>query len=124
MSGDFVADLLGKLSKKTGREWTLADIMKLAEKFPKDGLKNIDSVMDELADMGLEVPEEAREKVKDRMKNGQSISLEELGSLTPKEVKGKSSKAKKPKTASGKEKHLSLAKRVRKLSSKKRKHSH
>ncbi|QRG68234.1 hypothetical protein [Brevibacillus choshinensis] len=121
MSGDFVTDLLGKLSKKTGREWTLADIMKLAEKFPKGGSKDIDSVMNELSDMGLNVPEETREKVKERMSSGKAITLDELGSLMPKDVKGKRSKIKKPKTAKGKSKHLSLAERVRKLSSKKKK---
>ncbi|KQL45149.1 hypothetical protein AN963_28055 [Brevibacillus choshinensis] len=118
MSGDFVTDLLGKLSKRTGREWTLADIMKLAEKFPKGGSKDIDSIMNELSDMGLNVPEETREKVKERM---QSITMDELGSFMPKDVKGKRSKAKKPKTAAGKAKHLSLAERVRKLSGKKKK---
>lgn len=123
MSGDFVTDLLGKLSKKTGREWTLADIMKLAEKFPKGGSKDIDSVMSELSDMGLNVPEETREKVKERMNSGKAITLDELGSLMPKDVKGKRSKVKKTKTAKGKAKakHLSLAERVKKLSSKKKK---
>jgi hypothetical protein len=62
LSGDFVSDLLGKLSKKTGREWTLADILKLAEKMPKDGSNDIDSVLNELSDMGLEVPEETKER--------------------------------------------------------------
>lgn len=116
MSGDFVADLLGKLSKRTGREWTLNDIMKLAQKFPKGG-GNIDELMEELSDMGLDVPEETKERVKDRMKNGKSISMEELGSMVPKakEVKAKSSKPKKPSRAAGKSKHLSLAERVKKL---------
>ncbi|MED4585353.1 hypothetical protein [Brevibacillus choshinensis] len=121
MSGDFVTDLLGKLSKRTGREWTLADIMKLAEKFPKGGSKDIDSIMNELSDMGLNVPEETREKVKERMQSGKSITMDELGSFMPKDVKGKRSKAKKPKTAAGKAKHLSLAERVRKLAGKKKK---
>lgn len=121
MSGDFVSDLLGKLSKKTGREWTLADILKLAEKMPKDGSNDIDSVLNELSDMGLEVPEETKEKVKDRMKSGKSLSLDELGSLLPKEVKGKTSKLKKPTKASGKSKHVSLAERVKKLSGGKKK---
>lgn len=121
MSGDFVTDLLGKLSKRTGREWTLADIMKLAEKFPKGGSKDIDSIMNELSDMGLDVPEETREKVKERMQSGKSITMDELGSLVPQNVKGKRSKPKKAKTAVGKGKHLSLAERVRKLSSKKKK---
>ncbi|MGN7471487.1 hypothetical protein [Brevibacillus sp. SAFN-007a] len=117
MSGDFVADLLGKLSKRTGREWTLNDIMKLAQKFPKGG-GNIDELMNELSEMGLDVPEETKERVKERMKSGKSISMEELGSMVPKEVKAKSSKPKKPAPAkaTGKSKHLSLAERVKRLS--------
>lgn len=123
MSGDFVADLLGKLSKKTGREWTLADIIKLAERLPEGGAKNIDSVLSELSDMGLNVPEETKEKVKDRMKSGKSLSLDDLGGLLPKEVKGKSKQTKKPTNASGKSKHASLAERVKRLSGgKKKKH--
>ncbi|GED30356.1 hypothetical protein [Brevibacillus centrosporus] len=121
MSGDFVADLLGKLSKKTGREWTLADIMKLAEKFPKGGSQDIDAVMSELSDMGLNVPEETKEKVKERMKSGKSLTMDELGSLMRKDVKGKRSKVKKPKLAAGRGKPLSLAQRVKKLSAKKKK---
>lgn len=121
MSGDFVSDLLGKLSKKTGREWTLADIMKLAEKFPQGGAKDIDSVMNELSDMGLNVPEETREKVRERMKSGKSLTMDELGSLMRKDVKGKRKKSKKPKTARGTGKHLSLAQRVKKLAGKKKK---
>ncbi|EJL39165.1 hypothetical protein BAG01nite_37280 [Brevibacillus agri] len=115
MSGDFVADLLGKLSKRTGREWTLNDIMKLAQKFPKGG-GNVDELMNELSEMGLDVPEETKERVKERMKSGKSLSMEELVSKVPKEVKAKSSKPKKPSKAAGKSKHLSLAERVKKLS--------
>ncbi|MGZ0051939.1 hypothetical protein [Brevibacillus gelatini] len=115
MSGDFVADLLGKLSKRTGREWTLDDIMRLAQKFPKGG-GNIDELMNELAEMGLDVPEETKERVKERMKSGKSITMEELGDMVPKQVKAKSSKAKKPTRAVGKSKNLSLAERVKKLS--------
>lgn len=119
MSGDFVADLLGKLSKKTGREWTLNDIMKLAEKMPKGG-GNIDSVLEELSDMGLDVPESTKERVKDHMKSGKSLTMDDLGGLLPKDVKAKSSrsKSKKPVRAAGKSKHLSLAERVKKLSGK------
>lgn len=120
MSGDIISDLLGKLSKKTGREWTLADIMKLAEKLPKGGTDNIDSLLNELSDMGLEVPEETKEKVKNRMKNGKSLTLDDLGGLH-KDVKAKGRQAKKPVKAKGKSKHASLMERVRKLSGKKKK---
>lgn len=93
MSGDIISDLLGKLSQRTGREWTLSDIMKLAEKMPKDG-KNIDSVLSELSNMGLDVPEETKERVKNQMQSGKKLSLDELGNLLPKDVKGKSGKKK------------------------------
>ncbi|MFD2368574.1 hypothetical protein ACFSO0_00890 [Brevibacillus sp. GCM10020057] len=121
MSGDFVTDLLGKLSKKTGRQWTLADIVKLAEKFPKDGAKDIDSVMDELAEMGLDVPRETREKVKERMSSGTSITMDEIGSLMRKDVKGKRSKSKKTKPAVGKGRPKTLAERVKTLAGTKKK---
>jgi len=113
MSGDFIADLLGKLSQRTGREWTLSDIMKLAEKMPRDG-KNIDSVLSELSNMGLDVPEEAKEKVRERMNSGKNLSLGELSKMLPRD--GKGSKKRRVSRANGKSKHLSLAQKVRKLS--------
>ncbi|GED68125.1 hypothetical protein BRE01_18270 [Brevibacillus reuszeri] len=111
--------MLGKLSKKTGREWTLNDIMKLAEKMPKGG-GSLDSVLNELSEMGLDVPEETKEKVKDHVQSGKSLTMDDLGKLMPKDVKAKSikSKARKPTRAVGKSKHLSLAERVKKLSGK------
>lgn len=115
MSGDIISDLLGKLSQRTGREWTLSDIMKLAEKMPKDG-KNIDSVLSELSNMGLDVPEETKERVKNQMQSGKKLSLDELGNLLPKDVKGKSGKKSGVSRANGKSSHLSLAQRVKKLS--------
>lgn len=115
MSGDIISDLLGKLSQRTGREWTLSDIMKLAEKMPKDG-KNIDSVLSELSNMGLDVPEETKERVKNQMQSGKKLSLDELGNLLPKDVKGKSGKKSGVSRANGKSSQLSLAQRVKKLS--------
>ncbi|MFS0554960.1 hypothetical protein [Brevibacillus sp. 179-C9.3 HS] len=120
MSGDFVSNLLDKLSQKTGRQWTLNDIMKLAEKMPK-GKADVDTLMNELGNMGLEVPEETKERVRDRVKDGKSISMEELGDLMPKEVKAKRSRSKKPVKAiraTAKNKPVSLTDRVRKLSGK------
>ncbi|EST54306.1 hypothetical protein T458_13275 [Brevibacillus panacihumi W25] len=116
MSGDIIGDLLGKLSQRTGREWTLSDIMKLAEKMPKDG-KNIDSVLSELSNMGLDVPEETKERVKNQMQSGKKLSLDELGKMLPRDVKGKSGKKSSVSRANGKSSHLSLAQRVKKLSS-------
>ncbi|MDC0761221.1 MULTISPECIES: hypothetical protein [Brevibacillus] len=120
MSGDFVSNLLDKLSQKTGRQWTLNDIMKLAEKMPKGGA-NVDALLDELGNMGFEVPEETKERVRDRVKDGESISMEELGNLMPKEVKAKSRKSKKqikPIRANAKSKSVSLSGRIKKLSGK------
>lgn len=120
-----ISDLLGKLSQRTGREWTLADIVKLAEKFPKGGSKNIDSLLSELSNMGLDLPEETKEKIKDRMNDGKNLTMDDIKGLVPKEVKGKSSQKPKPKPskASGKSKHMSLAERIRKLSGKKKRKS-
>ncbi|HZG79989.1 MAG TPA: hypothetical protein VEZ13_04360 [Brevibacillus sp.] len=120
MSGDIISDLLGKLSQRTGREWTLSDIMKLAEKMPKDG-KNIDSVLSELSNMGLDVPEETKERVKNQMQSGKKLSLDELGNLLPRDVKGKSGKKSGVSRANGKSSQLSLAQRVKKLSAGRRK---
>lgn len=116
MSEDLISGLLGKLSERTGREWTLADIMKLAEKMPKGGNGNIDAVMDELSEMGLDVTDETKERVKNRMSSGKSLSLEELENIAPKDVKAKSEQIRKPTRAAGKSKHLSLAKRIKNVS--------
>ncbi|MED1784481.1 hypothetical protein P4V43_21880 [Brevibacillus fortis] len=120
MSEDFVSNLLDKLSQKTGRQWTLNDIMKLAEKMPKGGA-NVDALLDELGNMGFEVPEETKERVRDRVKDGNSISMEELGNLMPKEVKARSRKSKKPIKpirATAKSKPVALSNRIKKLSGK------
>jgi hypothetical protein len=83
MNGDFISGLLNKLSEKTGREWTLADILKLAEKLPQGDNKDIDSVFSELSDMGLDVSDETRKKVKDRLQDGKSVSAEEWSGIEP-----------------------------------------
>jgi hypothetical protein len=79
MNGDFVSGLLNKLSQKTGREWTLADILRLAEKLPQGDNKNIESLFNEMSDMGLDVSDETRKKVKERLRDGKSISAEWSG---------------------------------------------
>lgn len=120
MNADFVTNLLSKLSEKTGREWTLNDIMKLAERMPKGGA-NIDTLLDELGNMGLEVPEETKERVRERVKDGKTISVEELGDFMPKPVTAKTGKSKKPikpQRANAKSKPESLVDRVKKLSGK------
>ncbi|MFY0544837.1 hypothetical protein [Brevibacillus sp. H7] len=120
MSGDLISDLLDKLSKKTGREWTLADIMRLAEKLPEDGSRDIDKVLNELADMGLEVPEDTKQKVKQKVEDGQPLSLDDLDSIQPKQVKGSGSR-KSVKASGPKKKQPSLWEQLRQLSGRKRK---
>ncbi|WP_421617133.1 hypothetical protein ACAF76_018420 [Brevibacillus sp. TJ4] len=123
MSEDLITGLLGKLSERTGREWTLADIMKLAEKMPKDGTQNFDAVMDEVSKMGLDLSDETRERVKDRMNSGKPLTFQELEKMAPKDVKAKSGQVRKPSRASGKSKHLSMAKRIRHMAVRKKKKS-
>lgn len=122
MNGDFVADLLGKLSKRTGREWTLTDIMKLAEKLPKNGNGNIESVLSELSDMGLDLSDETKDKVRQQVKDGKSLSADTIGELmTTSQKKESGEKKKSSPKSSGKVKNLSLAERIKKMQSRKKK---
>ncbi|MEJ8547663.1 hypothetical protein [Brevibacillus borstelensis] len=121
MNGDFVADLLGKLSKKTGREWTLTDIMKLAEKLPKNGSGNIESVLSELSGMGLDLSDETKEKVRQQVQDGKSFSPDQIEELTITQKKEKRERKKSSPKASGKVKNVSLAERIKKMQSRKKK---
>ncbi|AKF93298.1 hypothetical protein ABE137_24995 [Brevibacillus laterosporus] len=66
---DIVSNLLSKLSERTGREWSIHDIYRLAQKLPEVNNKNITSVLNEISDMGLNVSQEARDKVLNKVKN-------------------------------------------------------
>ncbi|GIO02905.1 hypothetical protein J5TS2_35730 [Brevibacillus halotolerans] len=66
---DIVSNLLSKLSERTGREWNIHDIYRLAQKLPEVNNKNITSVLNEISDMGLNVSQEARDKVLNKVKN-------------------------------------------------------
>lgn len=112
--GDFISDLLGKLSKKTGRNWTLEDIVRLAQKLPKGGTGNIDDVLNELSDMGLNLNEETREQVKEQLKNGKPPSLESISDLANKQVQGTDTPKKEVSQASGRAKGDPLAERLKK----------
>ncbi|WP_232697602.1 hypothetical protein [Brevibacillus daliensis] len=68
MGQDLISNLLGKLSEKTGREWSIHDIYRLAQKIPEVNSKNINSVLDEITDMGLTVSKEARDQVMSKVK--------------------------------------------------------
>lgn len=96
---DMLGDLLGKLSRKTGREWTMLDLMKLAQKLP-DLQKNgdIDSLFSELGEMGLEMSDETKEKIKNKLSDGEVSQeqaeemIQDLPEPKVKEVSGKSRK--------------------------------
>jgi hypothetical protein len=103
MNGDFISEMLNKLSEKTGREWTLADIMRLAEKLSQSDNKNIESLFSELSAMGLNVSDDTKQKVKDKLKDGEPISLEELSGIEPKREKRRPKRSAK-KLHSGKKK--------------------
>ncbi|AIG24847.1 hypothetical protein [Brevibacillus laterosporus] len=66
---DIVSNLLSKLSERTGREWSIHDIYRLAQKLPEVNSKNITSVLNEISDMGLNVSQEARDQVLSKVKN-------------------------------------------------------
>ncbi|WP_139492227.1 hypothetical protein [Brevibacillus dissolubilis] len=70
MGQDMISSLLDKLSKKTGREWSLADIIRLAQKLPELNGQNLDSVLGELYEMGLDVPDGAKEKIMTKLSDG------------------------------------------------------
>lgn len=66
---DIVSNLLSKLSERTGREWSIHDIYRLAQKLPEVNSKNINSVLNEISDMGLNVSQEARDQVMNKVNN-------------------------------------------------------
>ncbi|CAJ1004210.1 MULTISPECIES: hypothetical protein [Brevibacillus] len=112
--GDLISDLLGKLSKKTGRNWTMEDIVRLAQKLPKGGNGNLDEVFDELSDMGLNLSEETRVKVKEQLKDGKPPSLESISALANRQAQGTNTPKKEVSHASAKVKSDPLAERLRK----------
>jgi len=117
---DFISEMLDKLSKKTGREWTLSDIMRLAEKLPADGSKDIDSVLDELAGMGLNVPDDTKRKVKEKLNENDTLSLDDLSGVDLKQVKG-GGKQRIRKASGKKKKQLSLLEQLKLLAGRKKK---
>ncbi|USG66406.1 hypothetical protein NDK47_03620 [Brevibacillus ruminantium] len=128
MNRDIVAELLGKLSKRTGRQWTMDDLIKLAEKVPKNGAGNIDSVLNELGGMGLNLSDETKKKVKQQVKDGKPISPDQVNNLMIHPVKEKGEQKKGPTKASGNRasdkgktpKSISLRERIKKMQSNKR----
>lgn len=78
MSADLVSNLLEKLKAKTGREWSFADLMRLAQKLPELNSGNIDTLFDELNDLGLELPDETRQKVIKKLEEKPNMSLDDI----------------------------------------------
>jgi hypothetical protein len=67
VNGNVVQDLLEKLKQKTGRDWSMVDLMRIAQKLPELNGNNVESVLSELQEMGLELPEEIKEKVRGKL---------------------------------------------------------
>lgn len=81
MSGDFIHDFLAKLSAKTGREWTLLDLVRLAEKLPDLNEANVDSFLAQLSEMGLALPQEKKEVLKGKVLRKEGVTPEDLEQL-------------------------------------------
>lgn len=82
MSIDLINNVLEKLKEKTGREWSLVDLMQLAQKLPDLNSGSIDAVIQELNDMGVDLPENAKEKVMKKLDENPNFSLEDIGNLS------------------------------------------
>lgn len=81
MNPGVLTNVLAKLKEKTGREWGLNDLMRLARRLPKINDKNVDLVLKELADMGLSVSPETRNKIKEQLQGGKKLSPQWIGEL-------------------------------------------
>lgn len=75
MNPEMISGVLDKLKQKTGREWTLADLLTLAEKLPKLQEKGTNAIFDELAAMGLTLSEETKSKVASQLQGRTVASL-------------------------------------------------
>lgn len=87
MAGDVISNLLEKLSNKTGRQWGMNDLFRLAQKLPELNDKNLDSVLNELSAMGLDLSEETKEKVKSQVAEKQNVTAADLEDLTDQDAK-------------------------------------
>lgn len=82
LTGDVISNLLDQLSKKTGRQWDMNDLLRLAQKLPELNNENVDAVLEELSDMGLDVSEETKEKVRGKLAEQDQISATQMDELT------------------------------------------
>ncbi|MGC5326198.1 hypothetical protein [Brevibacillus sp. SYSU BS000544] len=87
MSVDLINNVLDKLKAKTGREWTFGDLLNLAQKLPDLNSDSIDAVIQELNDMGLDLPEDAKERVKQKLDENPNFSLEDVRNLDIQEIR-------------------------------------
>ncbi|WP_019121721.1 hypothetical protein [Brevibacillus massiliensis] len=81
MSDDLTSNVLKKLSKKTGREWTMEDVFRLAEKLTELSDESLDAVLAELETMGLDIPKETKSKVKRKIKADPTVPVEEINNM-------------------------------------------
>jgi|GEM_PF-4272721 len=77
MNPEMISNILDKLKQKTGREWTFADLLHLANKLPELKEKGMDAVFAELSDMGLELSDDAKERIAKKMQGGSIEAIEE-----------------------------------------------
>lgn len=82
MAGDVISNLLDQLSKRTGRQWDMNDLYRLAQKLPELNDKNVDSVLEELSGMGLSLSDETKEKVKGKLSEQDEFSATQMENLT------------------------------------------
>ncbi len=123
MGGDVITNLLDKLSAKTGREWSLEDILRLAQKLPEINEQNLDNVLDELAEMGVAVSPDAKQKVWDQLgacQDGLPEKLDELADASGDPKQRKAGKNVSP-AKMGKRKRDLLLEKVRRMQKKPKK---
>lgn len=82
MSMDLINNVLEKLKDKTGREWTLSDLKHLAKKLPDLKSGNIDKVIQEMNKMGLDLPENTKERVKQKLEENPNLSLKDFRDIS------------------------------------------
>ena len=103
MSIEMINKLLRRLSEKTGREWTFSDLMRIAEKLPQANDENVDAVLAELSEMGLEVPPDTRDKILKQLNSQEGPAVEELEEALEQPIKPVSHRVKKkPQAKAGK----------------------
>ncbi|MFM1654324.1 hypothetical protein ACI7RC_19850 [Brevibacillus sp. B_LB10_24] len=118
MSDDLTSNVLKKLSKKTGREWNVEDIFRLAEKLTEMSDESLADVLSELETMGLEIPKKTKSKLRRKRKDDPAIPVEEINKMerqleevVKKTEKKTASKAKKRPVATAKPKTAAVLKK-------------